>query len=383
MANTKKLKIGLVLDTSLDLEDGVQQYVMTMGEWLRRQGHDVHYLVGQTDSRSLPHIHSLARNIVVSFNGNRINLPLFASKRRIRALVQAHKFDVLHVQTPHHPLMAQRIVLAANRATAVVATFHILPYNFFVRMANRALAVLLRPSLKRIDQMLAVTPAAGRFERQTFGLQTKILPNVFDYPRYHDAEPFPSPMPKVATILFLGRLVPRKGCKTLLEAVALLAKQPDVPPFRVIICGKGPLEQELRRFATVNNIDDIVEFTGFVSDADKPRYYATADIAVFPSRGGESFGIVLLEAMASGRAVVLAGDNPGYRSVMESQSDLLFPPHDAQSLARKIKQLLNEPDIRQKYSSWSATYSQQFDVDHVGRQLETLYERLLENKKLQ
>src|SRR4051812_17328543 len=97
-AVSSKLKIGLVLDTSLDLEDGVQQYVMTMGEWLRSQGHDVHYLVGQTEQRQLLNIHSLSRNIVVKFNGNQINLPLSASRKQIRTVVQQEQFDVLYVQ---------------------------------------------------------------------------------------------------------------------------------------------------------------------------------------------------------------------------------------------------------------------------------------------
>lgn len=383
MATPTKLKIGLVLDTSLDLEDGVQQYVMTVGEWLRRQGHDVHYLVGQTDERDLPNIHSLSRNIVVKYNGNRINLPLWASRKRIQALIRHEKFDVLHVQTPHHPFMAQRVIMAADQSTAVVATFHILPYNFLVRFANIALALALLPSLKRIDQMLAVTPAAARFERQTFGLRAKVLPDVFDYPRFNQALPSPAKTNDIHTILFLGRLVPRKGASTLLKAIALLSSDKNVPMFRVVICGKGPLETDLRRFVEANQLDEVVEFAGFVSDEDKPGYYASADIVAFPSSGGESFGIVLLEAMASGKSAVLAGDNPGYRSVMEPQPDLLFPAGDAQQLADKIKTLLTDKVARQKYANWGAEYTKQFDVDVVGRQLETLYQSLLDRKKLQ
>ncbi len=383
MASTKKLKIGFLLDSSLDLEDGVQQYVMTTGEWLRRQGHEVHYLVGQTQHRQLPHIHSLSRNIVVKFNGNRINLPLLAGRRRIRRLIKSEAFDVLHVQSPHHPLLAQQAIVAADSRTAVVATFHILPYNVLVRFANKLLCVLLWPSLRRIDQMLAVTAAAGRFEEKTFGLPAQVLPNVFDYPKFHDALPLGDHPMDTQTILFLGRLVPRKGCQTLLEAIALLAREKEVPAYRVIICGTGPLEDELRRFVRDHRLDHVVDFVGFVSDEQKPRYYAEADIAVFPSSGGESFGIVLLEAMANGRTAVLAGDNPGYRSVMESHPDLLFPARDPAVLADKIRHLLSEPKTRQEYGAWGARYSQQFDVDTVGRQLESLYRRLLETKKLQ
>jgi phosphatidylinositol alpha-mannosyltransferase len=384
MATPKKLKIGLVLDSSLDLEDGVQQYVMTVGEWLRSRGHDVHYLVGQTDKRQLPNIHSLSRNIVVKFNGNRINLPRAASRAQIRDLVRHERFDVLHVQTPHHPLLAQRLMLAADSSTAIVATFHILPYSRLVRLANKALGLLLRPSLKRIDRMLAVSPAAASFEEQTFGLPAEVSPNVFEYHRFHDAEPLKRyAADDVLTIVFLGRLVPRKGCQTLLEAAAILQNQPDVPAFRIVVCGKGPLDSELKRFVAENALENTVEFVGFVSDADKPRYYASADIAIFPSDGGESFGIVLLEAMANGRTTVLAGSNPGYASVMEPRPDLLFAARDADGLAVRLKELLGDEKQRRNFAVWGAEYTRRFDVDFVGKKLEELYRHLLDSKKLQ
>src|SRR5665811_763407 len=121
----KPLKIGLVLDSGLDKPDGVQQYVLSVGEWLRGQGHDVHYLVGETKRRDIEGLHSLSRNIRVSFNGAAgSTVPLWASKRKLLALVAAEQFDVLHVQVPHHPLLAQRIILAAGPDTAIIGTFH-------------------------------------------------------------------------------------------------------------------------------------------------------------------------------------------------------------------------------------------------------------------
>ena len=144
----KPRKIGLVIDTSLDPTDGVQQYVLSIGDWLSQQGHDVHYLAGQTDKRKLPNLHSLSRNITVSFNGNRTTIPLPTSRRKLRNFIQKEQFDVLHVQTPHHPLMAQRLILAASPQTAVVGTFHILPYGALSRIGTRLLGWWLRPSLK-------------------------------------------------------------------------------------------------------------------------------------------------------------------------------------------------------------------------------------------
>src|SRR4051812_3995826 len=118
-AGATGLKIGLVLDTSLDPTDGVQQYVISVGEWLRGRGHDVHYLVGQTARHDLPNVHSLARNIGVVFNGNRTTIPLPTSRRKLRRFLDRQRFDVLHVQTPHSPFMSQRLILVADKRTAI------------------------------------------------------------------------------------------------------------------------------------------------------------------------------------------------------------------------------------------------------------------------
>ncbi|MEO6513967.1 MAG: glycosyltransferase family 4 protein [Candidatus Saccharimonadales bacterium] len=377
------LKIGLLLDTSLDPQDGVQQYVIGVGEWLRMQGHDVHYVVGQTTERSLPNIHSMTRNVGVSFNGNRTTIPLFLSKHNARLFLQKEQFDILHVQTPHHPFMAQRLIMAASPTTGVLATFHILPYGLVARLATKILGWLLRPSLQRIDSMLAVSASAAEFEKQTFGLTAQVLPNVIDYPRFNSASPFPKQNGEL-TILFLGRLVERKGCRVLLEAIVELTHASDaatLPTFKVVICGKGHLDSQLRDYVRRHGLEDRVTFTGFVSEADKPRYYASADIAVFPSSGGESFGIVLLEAMASGSAAVLAGDNPGYRTVMDPKPELLFDPKNVQLLVDKLRELLLDGAKRQTLATWGANYAAQFDVAIVGTKLVNEYNEVLRSRR--
>jgi phosphatidylinositol alpha-mannosyltransferase len=376
LSSPSSLKIGLVLDTSLDPPDGVQQYVIGIGEWLRAQGHDVHYLVGETTSRQLPNIHSLTRNISVSFNGNKTTIPLWLSHSKARRFMNDQQFDILHVQTPHHPFMSQRLILAAPATTGVLATFHILPYGRLERLATKLLGWLLRPSLKRIDAMLAVSTAAATFEIASFGRPVTVLPNVIDYDRFHRARAFDKQLP---TVLFLGRLVPRKGCQTLLEAVALLQVDPTLPPFRTLICGKGALRSSLETYVSENHLSN-VEFTGFVDEADKPRYYATADISVFPSISGESFGIVLLEAMAAGSAAVLAGDNPGYRTVMEPQPDQLFEPANPAILADKIRVFLQDDSKRRAAAAWGQTYAADFDVETVGQQLVKRYNKVLRSR---
>jgi phosphatidylinositol alpha-mannosyltransferase len=379
---SNKLKIGLVLDDGLDKPDGVQQYILAIGEWLRTQGHEVRYLVGQTSRTDIPGLHSMSRNVRVRFNGNRMSIPLPTSKSKLRKFLRAEKFDVLHIQVPYSPFMAQRLILAADRRrTAIVGTFHIAPNNRAVSIGNRALGWWLRPSLKHFDTMLSVSSAAADFAEKTFGVYSEISPNVIDYQRFHNALPFKQYQDDKLTILFLGRLVPRKGCLQLLKSVAEIAKYKDLPDFRVLICGAGPLEKKLRQYITNHNLSDLVTLIGFVAETDKPHYYASADISVFPSSGGESFGIVLLEAMAGGRAAILAGDNPGYRSVLASRPELLFDPIDVRALAVRLAQYLQDTDLRQEIQRWGKDFTKQFDVNVVGKQLLDVYDKALHKRQ--
>lgn len=383
-AKSGSLKIGLVLDDGLDKPDGVQQYILAVGAWLQSRGHDVRYLVGATERTDIAGVHSLSRNIRVISNGNRMSIPLPTSRRKLREFLQAEQFDVLHVQTPYSPFMGGQLVTLASPGTAVVGTFHILPDSRFISIGNRLLGLWCRRSLRRFDTMLSVSPAAQAFARATFSIDSQVLPNVIDYPRFHEARPLAKYDDKVLTILFLGRLVPRKGCQLLLQAVNKLlssTSRTDLPAFRVVICGRGPLETSLKRYTSQHGLDKIVEFAGFISEADKPAYYASADIAAFPSRGGESFGIVLLEAMASGKAAILAGDNPGYRSVMDPRPELLFNAADSAALAKKLEQFLVDKGLRQEAAIWGESYTATFDVELVGKKLEDIYYKALRKRR--
>lgn len=371
----ERLKIGFVFDDSLDQPDGVQQYILALGEWLSGQGHEVHYLVGATSRHDIARVHSLSRNIQVRFNGNRLSIPLPAPRQAIRELLQTEAFDVLHVQLPYSPFMAGRIIAAAPPGTALVGTFHILPNSRLAAAGNRVLGWWLRRSLRRFQAIVSVSAAARTFARSYYGIDSTVLPNVVDYARFHNAVALPAYNGGRPTILFLGRLVPRKGCRTLLEAVNLLQRQAAIPQFRVVVCGKGPLEAELRAYAAKNHLQNI-EFTGFVAEADKPRYYASADIAVFPSRGGESFGIVLLEAMAA-KTAVLAGNNPGYASVIGAKQELLFTAADSRQLADKLAWLLEDGQARRGLAAWGEGYARAFDTAAVGEQLAELYRHAL------
>lgn len=379
---TEPLKIGFVLDDGLDNPDGVQQYILALGGWLQTGGHEVHYLVGETSRRDIANVHSMSRNVAVRFNGNSLSIPLPTGKRKLRRFLRDHNFDVLHVQVPHSPFMAQRLILAADREhTAIIGTFHIAPNNPLVTIGNTALGWWLRPSLRRFDTMFSVSPAAADFARKTFGLSSEISPNVIDYERFHAAKPFTRLKDGRPTILFLGRLVPRKGCMLLLQSIRQLAQRKDVPPFKVLVCGRGLLEHDLRQFVKHHGLEKIVEFEGFVSEDDKPRYYASADISVFPSHGGESFGIVLLEAMASGRSAVLAGNNPGYHSVLSSRPELLFDPKSVDILSDRLSLYLRDAALRKEIRQWGAEFTKNFDVSVVGEHVLSEYYKALQKRR--
>lgn len=373
----KKLRVGFVLDDGLDNPDGVQQYILSVGRWLESRGHTARYLVGQTSRKDIPGVHSMSRNVSVSFNGNRLTIPLPTRKAGIRRVLKAEHLDVLHVQVPYSPFMGQKTIMNADTRTAVIGTFHIAPNNRLVDIGNRALGIWLRRSLNRFDAMLSVSQAAADFASDTFHMQSEISPNVVDYERFNGARPLKAYDDKQLTILFLGRLVPRKGCAHLLKAVNLLSARSDLPKFRVVICGSGPLEAQLRGYIADNGLAGIVEMAGFVSEEDKPRYYASADVAVFPSTGGESFGIVLLEAMASGKSAILAGDNQGYRSVLVSRPELLVDADDSRTLAVRLAQYLLDAKFRHEVMKWGEDFTRSFDVNVVGKQLVGIYEEAL------
>lgn len=377
------MKIGFVIDDTLDKPDGVQQYVLTVGDWLSKHGHEVHYLAGASKRTDVGTVHSLSKNVRVKFNGNRLSIPLPGNNRVIKELLAREQYDVLHIQMPYSPMLAHKIVRFAPPTTAICGTFHILPQTRMVRVATHVLGGWLQSSLKRFDRVFAVSPAAQLFATQAFKLHNvTVLPNVVALRQFHEAKPFPRYQDGVPVIMFLGRLVPRKGCAVFLEAVAELATRlktsPNDKPFRAVVCGKGPLEAELKAQAKRLGIDAITEFTGFIAEADKPGYMASADIMVFPSNGGESFGIVLIEAMAASYPVVLAGDNPGYHSVMHDRPEQLFDPHGSRLLAQKLESLLADPTACKAAVAWQNQHVGQFDIEMVGPRLVKAYTEITE-----
>jgi phosphatidylinositol alpha-mannosyltransferase len=224
-------------------------------------------------------------------------------------------------------------------------------------------------TLKLFDEVIAVSSAAQLFAKTVFGLDTTILPNVVDTKLFVH-----SPIQRsVPTIVFLGRLVERKGCMYLLKAIHTL-KTIHGDEFEVIIGGKGPLLDDLKQYAHKQGLKN-VRFLGFVAESDKPALLAGADIAVFPSTGGESFGIVLIEAMAAGSRVVLGGDNVGYRTVLGDHPDLLVDPKDTKAFANRLAHFLEFEQVRIDASTWARKAVKQYDVAYVGTKIIDIYQK--------
>lgn len=360
------MKIGFVVDDTLDRNDGVQQYVLLLGRWLKKHGHEVHYLTSETARPDLQNIHSLAKNIKVSFNKNVLAIPLRASTKRIRAILSEERFDVLHVQMPYSPSLAAKIIKNKPISTTLVGTFHIAPYSQAVTVSNRLLAILLKSTLAKFNAIISVSPVAQQFAKHSFKIQSQVIPNAIDTARWKSASS------RNIDILFLGRLVPRKGCHIFLQSMRILKDQGILKNVRCVIVGDGPQRKKLELFALKYDLQENVTFKGYVTEDEKRRLLQHAKVSVFPSTGGESFGIVLLEAMAAGNAVI-AADNPGYKSVMGDLPDSLVRAADPRELAEKIRYVLQTPGVINQLSSRQLKMVHRYDINVVGDAILAVY----------
>lgn len=373
-----KLSVGLVFDDSLDSSDGVAQYVKTLGAWLSGQGHDVTYIVGQSTAKSWSgaKVISASVNLRIRWGGNRLSMPVWPNRRLIKRLIAEKNFDLLHIQVPYSPLMSQYLINRAPVKTAVIGSFHVYPANPRAVRGSKLLKAVYRRSLKRFDKMLAVSPAAAEFAQDGFGLKTDISPNVIDLGRFKNS----TKKGDGRRIVFLGRLVERKGCLELLKAFSRLAER--MSDVELVIGGDGPLRSRLESFVSEHGLDERVSFLGYIDEASKPGLLGGADIACFPSLYGESFGIVLIEAMAAGAGIVLGGDNPGYRTVLDGQPLALIDPKDTAAFAERLELLLLNKSDAAKLHAWQRQTVKQYDINLVGPRLVQIYrQRIAERSK--
>jgi len=366
------MKIGFALDDTLDVQDGVQQAVITIGEYMRSQGHDVHYITSQTNRQDLLNVHSLTRTIRVTFNGNKMRIPLPVSRKKIKHFLSQHNFDVLHVQMPYSPLFIEKLILCSPENTKIIGTFHILPYTKISSVSTRLLGLLLSRSLKKFDNVISVSEPARLFCLKAFKAESIVIPNPIALQKFKNIK---KNKHEYKQIVFLGRLVERKGARELLEAYRKFLEDNETlrAKCELVIAGKGEQDKTLKFLAGSFPEGTNIKFLGFVDERDKPRLLGNADLAVFPSTGGESFGIVLVEAMASGSRLILAGDNPGYASVMHDFPGLLVNPKDTTKFAEKLRELLEDNQYNSALSAKLSKESEKYDIVKVAGSLLKLY----------
>lgn len=341
------LRIGLVYDDTIDRYGGIGVYVTTLGGALRQRGHHVEYLLGSSAVASFDGVpvRSLARNVGVRFNGNALSMPAWSRGARLDQTLRDGRFDVLHVQVPYSPLMAGRLLTRVDGRCAVVGTYHVASESLLPCVGASALRVLKARSAPRFDAMVSVSQAAAAFAARWSGMEARhVVPNLLDVSRVR-REVAATAARSEHDVVFVGRLVPRKGCGELLEALGCLERAAERRPPRVAIVGDGPLRRRLERRARALGLADTVAFYGAVDDRRKLALLAGARVACFPSIFGESFGVVILEALAAGGEAVLAGDNPGYRELLD-EPRALVDPRDPVAFGARLRGLLEDDGLR-------------------------------------
>ncbi|MBC7582095.1 glycosyltransferase [Aeromicrobium sp.] len=365
------MRIAVVFDDGLDKPDGVQQCIITLNQWLTTQGHEVHYIVGHTTRSDIPNVHVAARNMPVRFNGNRLTIPLPTSQQKLDNLLDHIKPDVMHVHTPYSPFMGAKAIQAAPQTTGIVGTFHVLPYGFMARYGTRLLGIWLRPSLKRITALYAGTPAAADFASWSMQMPVGVMPHAVNVRQFQHTKKLKAKGSKLR-IVFLGRLVQRKGALNLVRAIAAL---PDnvTAQIDVRIGGRGEQLAPIERLIAAHNLANFVHMDGFISEADKPAYLAAADIAIFPSISGESFGISLIEPMAAGAGIVVGGNNLGYEAILGAWPETLFDPKDTAALTTFLIGLITDKPLRDRIHYLQQQAVNQYDVERIGQRWLEIY----------
>jgi phosphatidylinositol alpha-mannosyltransferase len=362
------VKIGLVTPYIYPLPGGVNAHVGFLYQHLRERGHDVR-IISSTHGlqrASEGDIIRIGRGFSVPSNGSVGTLtvsPRFLSQ--CRAVLEREQFDLLHFHEPFVPFLS--LVLLRESTSVNIATFH--AYNGWspaYEFGRRMLAGYAR----RLHGRIAVSVAARYFIDKYFPGDYKVIPNGVEVERFANARPIERWLDGTPNLLFVGRLEERKGLLHLLKAYRLLRREGRV--CRLLVVGQGPQEREARRYVMTRRLGG-VELLGRVSDDEKARWFATADIFVSPATGRESFGIVLLEAMAAGRAIVCS-DIHGYKGVVRrGEQALLVPPGDARALAEAIGYLLDHPEERARMGRAGRERSREFGWDRVAARVDDYY----------
>lgn len=369
------MKIVQVSPYSMDRPGGVQAHIRDLSAWLHTQGHEVR-IVSPPGTGGLPG--SLALG---GFRNMKLHGTAFEISRAARSELQSGLADlrswgaeVVHLHTPWTPMLAWQVW--RGLALPSIGTFHATlpdgggfdPFRWYIRKAarryHRKLDTIIVPSDAPLSQWkaLGVDPAPT------------VLPPAIDLSRWRAAKASHKGGPH---LVFMGRLEERKGAQVLLEAWEQISSA--LPVASLTIAGQGELEATLRGYAQNRQLPR-VRFLPPPSDQEAPALVASADFFMAPATGGESFGLVLIEAMSAG-ALPIAAANSGYATVLTDQGrELLVPPADPSSLAQKTIDLASNPDLCTQLRNWARDHSASFDVSVVGPKLEHILQQAISNQ---
>lgn len=366
----RPLRVGLVCPYSLDVPGGVQNHVADLARVLRSRGHDVGVLAPGDEHPALPsYVTTVGRAVPVKYNGAVARLafgPRVAA--RTRRWLATGGFDVLHVHEPAIPSVSLLALWASD--LPVVATFH---SSVARSRAWSSANALLRPSLEKITARIAVSEAARETLVQHHGGEPVVIPNGVFCDDFERAVPRSEWSGGDPAVVFLGRVdEPRKGLSVLLRAFPGVLDR--VPQARLLIAGRGH-DDVLDRLPA--DVRDHADLLGQVSDADRARLLASATVYVAPHTGGESFGIVLVEAMAAG-APVVASRLPAFRAVLgDGAFGELVPVGDVEALTSAVAAMLTDPQRRDRLRQAARARARSYDWSRVVPDVEAVYETVV------
>ncbi len=363
------MRVLLVCPYAWDVPGGVQVHIRQLARALEAKGHEVLVLApARSTSTAPPPVRIVGRTVGVPFGGT--VAPICFSRRsfrRIRRLVDVFEPDVVHV---HEPMTPSTSMLATFAATApVVATFH--------AFAERSrLMELAAPALRTVDRRIAariaVSNAAAEFLGRAVPGEVEIVPNGTDVERFAHASAPAEGLPEGRRILWANRLDPQKGFPVAVRAFARLAAELD--DVQLVVAGDGRDRGALELLSDRDRRR--VVMLGAVPNDDLPQFHAAADVFIAPAVGQESFGVVLIEAMAAGVPVV-ASDIPGYREVVRDGIDgLLVPPRDPNALAAAVRRVLDEPALASALARAGRERAGAYSWDVVAPRIEAIYQRV-------
>ncbi|WP_237571218.1 glycosyltransferase family 4 protein [Mycolicibacterium lacusdiani] len=361
------MRIGMVCPYSFDVPGGVQAHVLQLAEVMRGYGHHVSVLAPSSPHVDLPdYVVSGGKAVPIPYNGSVARLRFGpATHRLVKKWLANGEFDVLHLHEPNAPSLSMLALQAAEGP--IVATFHTSTTKSLTLSVFQG---ILRPYHEKIVGRIAVSDLARRWQMEALGSDAVEIPNGVDVDSFATAPPFDGYPRPGRSVLFLGRFdEPRKGMSVLLRALpGLVEAFPDV---EVMVVGRGD-EAELASEA--GDLARHLRFLGLVDDAEKASAMRSADVYCAPNTGGESFGIVLVEAMAAGTAVV-ASDLDAFRRVLEDgEAGRLVPVDDAAALAAALIEMLSDDEARARYVAAAALAVRRYDWSVVARQIQQVYE---------